>query len=184
MGLNEADTRAKLIDPALHARGWTEDLIRREESAGAVDVVDGRPRRRARGRVDYTLRVKVNPTAQPVAMALLDAWEKFLHDRSQPPLIQIALAHFQFEAIHPFLDGNGRVGRLLITVFLVERGVLPSPLLYLSAFFEATRRDYYEHLRGVQERGGVGGVVDLLPQRGRPAVRGCLELALPILQTA
>ncbi|HUH12197.1 MAG TPA: Fic family protein [Longimicrobiales bacterium] len=86
-------------------------------------------------------------------MVCLDAWEKFLHAPSQPPLIQIALAHFQFEAIHPFLDGNGRVGRLLITLFLVERGVLPSPLLYLSAFFEATRRDYYEGLRGVQDRG-------------------------------
>ncbi|HUG38556.1 MAG TPA: DEAD/DEAH box helicase family protein [Candidatus Limnocylindrales bacterium] len=73
MGFNEADTRAKLIDPALHARGWTEDLIRREETAGAIDVVDGRPRRRTRGRIDYTLRVKVNATAQPVAMALLEA---------------------------------------------------------------------------------------------------------------
>jgi hypothetical protein len=53
MGFGEADTRAKLIDPALHARGWTEDLIRHEETAGAVEVVDGRPRRRARGRIDY-----------------------------------------------------------------------------------------------------------------------------------
>jgi hypothetical protein len=59
MGLGEADTRAKLIDPALYARGWTEDLIRREETAGAIEIVDGRPRRRARGRVDYTLRVRV-----------------------------------------------------------------------------------------------------------------------------
>lgn len=61
MGLGEADTRAKLIDPALHARGWTEDLIRREETAGAVDIVEGRPRKQAKGRVDYVLRVKVNP---------------------------------------------------------------------------------------------------------------------------
>jgi len=57
MELGQSDTRAKLIDPALHARGWTEDLICREETAGAVEIVDGRPRRRARGRVDYTLRV-------------------------------------------------------------------------------------------------------------------------------
>ncbi|MGH7278884.1 MAG: Fic family protein, partial [Candidatus Rokuibacteriota bacterium] len=83
----------------------------------------------------------------------LDAWETFLHDRSQPPLAQIALGHYQFEAIHPFLDGNGRVGRLLITLFLVERQVLPAPLLYLSAFFEATRQEYYDRLRGVTERG-------------------------------
>lgn len=83
----------------------------------------------------------------------LDAWEKFLHDRTLPPLIQIALVHYQFEAIHPFLDGNGRVGRLLITLFLIEREILPSPLLYLSAFFESTRSDYYANLRAVTERG-------------------------------
>lgn len=83
----------------------------------------------------------------------LGDWETFLHDRSSPPLVQVALAHYQFEAIHPFLDGNGRVGRLLITLFLMERGILPTPLLYLSAFFEATRRDYYEGLSGVTERG-------------------------------
>ena len=73
MGLGEADTRAKLIDPALHARGWTEDLIRREETAGAIEMVDGRPRRRARGRIDYVLRVRVNAASQPVAVALIEA---------------------------------------------------------------------------------------------------------------
>jgi Fic family protein len=82
----------------------------------------------------------------------LGAWEKFLHDESLPPLVQTALMHYQFEAIHPFLDGNGRVGRLLITLLLMQRGALPLPLLYLSAFFEATRRDYYESLRAVSER--------------------------------
>jgi Fic family protein len=83
----------------------------------------------------------------------LAAWEKFLHESDLPPLVTIALAHYQFEAIHPFLDGNGRVGRLLITLFLIERQILPTPLLYLSAFFEAARRDYYEGLRGVSEHG-------------------------------
>ena len=73
MGFGEADTRAKLIDPALHWRGWTEDLIRREETAGAIEVVEGRPRRRARGRVDYVLRVRVNAESQPVAVALIEA---------------------------------------------------------------------------------------------------------------
>jgi type I restriction enzyme, R subunit len=70
---NESDTRAKLIDPAIHACGWTEDLIRREETAGAVEIIEGRPRRRARGRVDYVLRIKVNLEAQPVAVALIEA---------------------------------------------------------------------------------------------------------------
>lgn len=83
----------------------------------------------------------------------LAGWEKFLNESTLPPLVTIALAHYQFEAIHPFLDGNGRVGRLLITLFLIERKILPTPLLYLSAFFEASRRDYYDGLRGVSERG-------------------------------
>jgi type I restriction enzyme R subunit len=73
MGLNEADTRAKLIDPAIHARGWTEDLIRREETEGAIEVIDGKPRKRARGRTDYCLRIKVNAETQPVAVALIEA---------------------------------------------------------------------------------------------------------------
>ncbi|MGA9032152.1 MAG: Fic family protein [Sulfuricaulis sp.] len=86
-------------------------------------------------------------------MRCLGEWETFLHDRALPPLVQVALAHYQFEAIHPFLDGNGRVGRLFITLFLIERDILPTPLLYLSAFFEATRRDYYDGLLGVSRRG-------------------------------
>ena len=87
----------------------------------------------------------------------LGAWETFLHDRALPPLVQVALVHYQFEAIHPFVDGNGRVGRLLISLFLVERELLPSPLLYLSAFFEATRRDYYERLLAVSQSGDWNG---------------------------
>jgi len=82
----------------------------------------------------------------------LGAWETFLHDDTLPPLVHAALMHSQFEAIHPFLDGNGRVGRLLITLLLVARDVLPSPLLYLSAWFEATRPEYYARLSGVTER--------------------------------
>src|SRR5205814_8696393 len=93
-------------------------------------------------------------------MRNLGQWEMFLHDRSLPPLYQAALMHYQFEAIHPFLDGNGRVGRLLITLFLVERKLLPTPLLYLSAFFEATRRDYYDRLLAVSQRGEWPGWIE------------------------
>lgn len=73
MPLTEADTRAKLIDPALHQRGWTEDLIKREVTAGAIEILAGKARRRATGRVDYTLRVKVNAGTQPVSVALIEA---------------------------------------------------------------------------------------------------------------
>jgi len=78
MTLNEAETRAKLIDPALHSRGWTEDLIKREETAGAVEILEGRPHRRSKGRTDYTLRVKVTPDSQPVAVALIEAKAEYL----------------------------------------------------------------------------------------------------------
>ena len=71
--MNEAETRAKLIDPALHRRGWTEDLIKREVTAGEVEIVGGRPRRRRQGRADYTLRVRVSHDTQPVAVALIEA---------------------------------------------------------------------------------------------------------------
>jgi type I restriction enzyme R subunit len=73
MALNEADTRAKLIDPALHSRGWTEDLIRREETSQGIDIIDGKPKRRQRGRTDYLLRIRVNISTQPVAVALIEA---------------------------------------------------------------------------------------------------------------
>jgi len=93
-------------------------------------------------------------------MTCLGDWEKFLHARSLPPLVQVALMHYQFEAIHPFLDGNGRVGRLLITLFLAERRILPTPLLYLSAFFEATRSEYYDRLSAVTAGAAWGDWVE------------------------
>lgn len=86
--------------------------------------------------------------------ACLGDWEKFLHERDTiPDLVQCALMHEQFEAIHPFLDGNGRVGRLLITLFLIERSRLSQPLLYLSAYIERNRIEYYGLLQGVRTRG-------------------------------
>jgi len=84
----------------------------------------------------------------------LHRWEEFLHVRDEmPDLIQCALMHEHFEAIHPFLDGNGRVGRLLITLFLVERGRLSQPLLYLSAYIESNRNAYYDLLQRVRTHG-------------------------------
>ena len=93
------------------------------------------------------------PPSPDQLMKCLGEFEKFAYDKTMPPLIQIALMHYQFEAIHPFLDGNGRVGRLLITLFLIEKKILPAPLLYLSAFFEATRQEYYDHLSAITTNG-------------------------------
>lgn len=94
------------------------------------------------------------PPPVPEMMQALHAWEDFLHVRDQiPDLVQCALMHVQFETIHPFLDGNGRVGRLLITFFLLERKRLSQPLLYLSAYIDAHKSDYYDLLQRVRTHG-------------------------------
>ena len=84
----------------------------------------------------------------------LDDWERFANEGLRmPPLVQCALLHYQFEAIHPYRDGNGRVGRLLIVLFLCARSILPVPLLYLSAYFERDRQRYYDELLNVSVTG-------------------------------
>ena len=95
------------------------------------------------------------PPPPDEVMPCLDHLEKFLHDTPEKtsPLLKAALAHVQFETIHPFLDGNGRVGRLLITLLLCAEGTLRQPLLYLSLFFKTHRSLYYEHLNQVREDG-------------------------------
>jgi Fic family protein len=95
----------------------------------------------------------------------LNEWEKFLHNAKDIPLlVQCAFMHYQFEAIHPFVDGNGRVGRLLITFFLCERGELPQPLFYLSAFFEQYRDEYYRRLLEVSRSGDWTGWIKFFLQ--------------------
>lgn len=100
------------------------------------------------------------PPPPHLLMDCLGALEKFFHASTLPPLVTIALIHLQFEAMHPFLDGNGRVGRLVILLYLVDRRILPSPILYLSAFFEAKRDAYYAHLRAVNENGDWEGWIE------------------------
>lgn len=98
----------------------------------------------------------VPPPANEVVTCLGDL-EKFLHDESVPPLLKAGLAHAQFETIHPFLDGNGRMGRLLIAFILCHDQVLEKPLLYLSLFFKKHRQEYYERLNAVRRDGDWEG---------------------------
>ncbi|MGE4296491.1 MAG: Fic family protein [Desulfovibrionaceae bacterium] len=99
------------------------------------------------------------PTPPHETLTAMGALESFLHDRTHafPPLIVAGLAHVQFETIHPFLDGNGRLGRMLIPLILCERGVLREPSLYLSLFFKANRAAYYGRLQHVREDGDWEG---------------------------
>lgn len=106
----------------------------------------------------------VPPPPEAVPQALGDL-ETFLHQRDDVPLlIKIGLAHAQFETIHPFLDGNGRVGRLLITFLLCERGALHKPVLYLSHYFKAHRQQYYERLQAVRDSGDWEGWLEFFLQ--------------------
>ncbi len=93
------------------------------------------------------------PPVQEMHASLSD-FERYIHESNDLPfLIRLALIHYQFEAIHPFMDGNGRIGRLLITLLLCERGYLPQPLLYLSDYFERHDDEYRDHLLGVSKAG-------------------------------
>lgn len=94
------------------------------------------------------------PPTQATINELIADIEQFVHNEQQyfPELLKAALVHYQFETIHPFLDGNGRVGRLLITLYLVSRGILKQPVLYLSDFFERNRQLYYDNLMRVREK--------------------------------
>lgn len=95
------------------------------------------------------------PPEPKLVPKLMSDWEIYVNDESakDDPLVKCGLMHYQFEAIHPFRDGNGRVGRLLITLFLYSRGLITYPILYPSGYFEENRDNYYSALRGVSERG-------------------------------
>ena len=118
------------------------------------------------------------PPPHHVVPDALGELEKFLHrDDGLPPLVKIALAHAQFETIHPFLDGNGRVGRLLITFLLTQRGVLHKPVLYLSHFFKQNRQEYYERLQAVRDKGEWEAWISFF-------LRGVVQVAAEAAETA
>lgn len=115
------------------------------------------------------------PSEVPSALGSL---ERFLHaEDDHPLLVKIGLAHTQFETIHPFLDGNGRVGRLLITFLLCERGALSKPVLYLSHYFKRHRQEYYDRLQSVRDDGDFEGWLAFF-------LRGITEVSLEASETA
>ncbi len=121
--------------------------------------------------------VFVPPPADAVEELISDL-EKFLHGADPlPPLVKIALAHAQFETIHPFLDGNGRVGRLLITFYLCWQGILSRPLLYLSYYLKKNRQEYYDRLLSVRTQGDWEGWLKFF-------LRGVHEVSLEAAETA
>jgi len=123
------------------------------------------------------------PPPVPEMHGALDAFEKFLHAESHlPALVRFALVHYQFEAIHPFLDGNGRVGRLLITLLFHTEKLLDHPLLYLSAFFEKRRDEYYERLLDVSSRGAWGGWIEFFLQAVHDQAEDTVQRAGSLLE--
>jgi Fic family protein len=119
----------------------------------------------------------VPPPPHAVPQALGDL-ERFLHEKDDlPVLVKVGLAHAQFETIHPFLDGNGRVGRLLITFLLCERGVLHKPVLYLSHYFKRYRQEYYQRLQAVRDAGDWEGWLGFF-------LRGIIDVSAQAAETA
>jgi len=119
----------------------------------------------------------VPPPPHELPQALADL-ERFLNTKSGlPPLVEVGLAHAQFETIHPFLDGNGRMGRLLITFLLVKKGLLAKPVLYLSHYFKRYRAEYYDRLQAVRDQGDWEGWLAFF-------LRGVAEVARDASRTA
>jgi Fic family protein len=117
------------------------------------------------------------PPPPHLLLNVLGDLERFLHDGSLPPLIHAGLAHAQFETIHPFLDGNGRIGRLLVTFLLTKRRVLSKPLLYVSHYLKRHRAEYYDRLQAVRVEGAWEGWIEFF-------LGGVLEVATQAHETA
>jgi Fic family protein len=125
--------------------------------------------------------VFVPPPPDAMGEALADL-ERFLNETEMPLLVQLAIAHYQFEAIHPFMDGNGRIGRLMIPIMLVLRGALSQPLLYLSAFFEQYRTQYYDHLLATSQNGDLTPWIEFFLRGVRQQARDAEERTVRLVE--
>jgi Fic family protein len=124
----------------------------------------------------------VPPPPGPDLHECLKHWENFLNQKDAlPELIQCALIHEHFEAIHPFLDGNGRIGRLLVTLFLIERGRLSRPLLYISSYIEQTKSLYYNGLQRIRTQGDWYGWLTYFLKAVRDTARSAVEQSRTLL---
>jgi Fic family protein len=122
------------------------------------------------------------PPPRPEMDAALSDLERFLHEHDHPLLVQAALAHYQFEVIHPFLDGNGRIGRVMIPLLLVLREALPQPLLYLSAYFEQHRSEYYDHLLFTSQQGDLLAWLTFFLRGARDQARDAEERTVRLVE--
>ncbi len=156
-----AALRAAVVE--LETRPFNLNLLLKLHSI-LLDSVRGRDKARGNFRkiqnwigtdqttIEQAVYVPPEPRLLP---QLLDNWEKYYHMERPDPLVQLAVVHAQFEIIHPFIDGNGRLGRILIPLFLYERKVLRQPMFYLSGYLDTHRDDYIQHLRALSEDPGA-----------------------------
>jgi Fic family protein len=129
-------------------------------------------------------RIEFVPPPPQHLMTCLDPFERFLHDEPEPTpvLLKAGLAHVQFESIHPFMDGNGRLGRLLITLLLCAEGALSEPMLYLSLFFKQNRLEYYDRLQRVRSKGDWEGWMHFFFEGVRDIAQSAVQAAERVLQ--
>jgi Fic family protein len=110
------------------------------------------------GRTGDTIeRARFIPPSPLILPAALEAWESFVQSDDEDPVVQAAIAHAQFEILHPFKDGNGRIGRMLIPLLLYQRRALSAPMFYLSEYLEANRDEYYDRLLAITDKGDWQG---------------------------
>lgn len=121
------------------------------------------------------------PPAVPIMERALNELERFIHeDDDLPPLVRFGLVHSQFETIHPFWDGNGRLGRMLVTLLLCEKGILQRPVIYLSLYFKQRRQEYYDRLQATRDEGDIEGWLIFFLRGITSTSRSALETARSI----